>query len=97
MLDMPRFKEPKLRETKHARSLVSKDKFPSRVDGIRSFEAHQLKVNGREIGSSLNTELFSHKVKPRNIAVAKLFLEDPADSITTLTREREQEKPSTHE
>lgn len=48
----------------------------SKPDDIR-FEMGQLKVSGREIGSSLNVDVFKLKAQSKNIAVAKLFLDDP--------------------
>ena len=46
-----------------------------------------LKVNGREIGSSLMTDPLKMRSQVRNITVAKLFLDDPVESmLSTVSR-----------
>ena len=58
----------------------------SKPDDIR-FEMGQLKVSGREIGSSLNVDVFKLKAQSKNIAVAKLFLDDPVETmLNTLSK-----------
>ena len=53
----------------------------------------QLKVSGREIGSSLNMDLFKLKAQSKNITVAKLFLDDPVESmLSTLSRGKREQK-----
>ena len=53
----------------------------------------QLKISGREIGSSLNMDLFKLKAQSKNITVAKLFLDDPVESmLSTLSKGKREQK-----